>query len=50
MKIKLFACFVLFLSFGFIYILVYLIIAFSLRLKSVKIVFNILSFTGLYFA
>ena len=44
MKIKLFACFVLFLPFRFIYILVYLVIAFPLRLKSVKTVFNILFF------
>ena len=54
MKIKLFACFVLSLPFSFIYILVYLAIAFSyfpLRLKSVKIVFNILSFyAGVSFA
>ena len=35
----------------FIYILVYLVIAFSLRLEFVKIVFNILFFfAGLYFA
>ena len=34
----------------FICILVYLVIAFSLRLKFVKIVFNILFFAGLYFA
>ena len=50
MKIKVFACFVLSLPFSFIYIIVYLVIAFSLRLKSVKIVFNILFFASLYFA
>ena len=44
MKIKLFVYFVLSLPFSFIYILIYLVIAFSLRLKSVKIVFNILFF------
>ena len=44
MKIKLFACFVVSLPFSFIYILVYLVIAFSLQLESVKIVFNILFF------
>ena len=49
MKIKLFACLVLscHLVLYFIYILVYLIIAFSLQLKSVKIAFNIILFAGL---
>ena len=50
MKIKLFPCFVLSLQFSFIYILVYLVIASSLRLKSIKIVFKVLFFAGLYFA
>ena len=45
MKIKPFACFVLSLPFSFLYILVYLVIAFSLQLQSVKIVFNILFFS-----
>ena len=44
MEIKLFACFMLSLPFTFIYILTYLVIAFSFGLKSVKIVFNILFF------
>ena len=48
MKIKLFACFVLSLPFSFLYNLVYLVIAFSLRLQSVKIVFNILFFFLVY--
>ena len=52
MKIKLFAWFVLSLLLVFIYILVDLVIAFSLRLKFVKIVVNILLFffAGQYFA
>ena len=49
MKIKLFTCFVLSLTFSFIYILVYPVTAFSLPLKSVKIVFNFFFFAGLYF-
>ena len=50
MKINLFACFVLSLPFSFIYVIVYLVTVFSLRLKSVKSVFNIIFFGGLYFA
>ena len=47
MKIKVFACFVLSIPFSVIHVLIYVIIVFSLRLKSLKIVFNILFFTGL---